>query len=273
MKPQPHSLATEPLRPECVVCVDAMKRGEEAGSSRGRRNFLKSAASAVLLVEASGLPWRELFAPSAQATNPVGIVRVVLSDFPALAGVDGSIHLQVADPQFQFFPVILTRTGAQSFAAVSSVCTHAGTRVEPFLAAAGGLFCPNHGSLFSPQGTVLRGPAGFDLTSYPTRLVSASVLEVDIPGIGFALAGALVNTTAGRRMRLTFPTTNALRYEIKRRTTMTTPAVTVPFSLTETGAANQPSSPATAQPPRFTWKQTRPPVSSPSRASEAAAPF
>ena len=239
MKSQLQSLATEPLRPECLVCVDAMKRGDVEASSWGRRNFLKSAARAVLLVEASGLPWQDLFAPSAQAANPVGIVRVVLSDFSALAGVDGSIHLQVADPQFQFFPVILTRTGAQTFAAVSSVCTHAGTRVEPYLAGAGGLFCPNHGSLFSPQGTVLRGPAGFDLTSYPTRLVSASVLEVDIPGIGFALAGALVNTVAGRRMRLTFPTTSPLRYEIKRRTAMTTPAATVPFSLTETGAANQ----------------------------------
>jgi nitrite reductase/ring-hydroxylating ferredoxin subunit len=163
----------------------------------------------------------------------------VLADFPALATVDGSIHLNVADPQFQFFPVILTRTGAQTFAAVSSVCTHSGTRVEPYSSAAGGLFCPNHGSLFSPQGVVLRGPAGFDLTGYPTRLVSAAVLEVEIPGIGYSLAGALVDTAAGRRMRLSFPTLSGLRYEVKRRTSMTTPAATVPFSLTETGAASQ----------------------------------
>jgi nitrite reductase/ring-hydroxylating ferredoxin subunit len=156
-----------------------------------------------------------------------------------LATVDGSIHLNVADPQFQFFPVILTRTDAQTFVAVSSVCTHSGTRVEPYSSAAGGLFCPNHGSLFSPQGVVLRGPAGFDLTTYTARMVSAGVVEVEIPGIGFALAGALVNTTVGRRMRLSFPTTSGLRYEIKRRVSMTTPPATVPFSLTETGAASQ----------------------------------
>ncbi|PAW80597.1 MAG: hypothetical protein B9S33_18175 [Pedosphaera sp. Tous-C6FEB] len=215
-----------------------MKRGDVAGSSWGRRNFLKSAASAVLLVEASGLPWREFFAPSARAADPVGVVRVALTDFPALASVSGSVHLTVAAPT-PLYPVILTRTDTGTFAAVSSQCTHSGCIVNTYSDLDGSLLCTCHGSRFTAQGVVLTGPAGFDLTRYTARLVSAGVVEVEIPGIGFALAGALVNTTAGRRMRLTFPTTNALRYEIKRRTSMTTPAVTVPFSLTETGAANQ----------------------------------
>jgi Rieske Fe-S protein len=233
-------LPAAPKLPNCAACAGAHRlSGEGHASGGGRRDFLKATARAVLLVEASGLPWGELFAPSAHAANPVGIVRVVLSDFPALAAVDGSVHLQVADPQFQSFPVILTRTDTQTFVAVNSVCTHSGCPVNPYSSAAGGLVCPCHGSLFSPQGVVLSGPAGFDLTRYTTRLVSAGVLEVEIPGIGFALAGALVNTAVGRRMRLSFPTTNALRYEIKRRTSMTTPAATVPFSLTETGAASQ----------------------------------
>lgn len=238
MKPQPHSLATEPLRPECVVCVDAMKRGDVAGSSWGRRNFLKSAASAVLLVEASGLPWREFFAPSARAADPVGVVRVALADFPALASVSGSVYLTVAAPT-PLYPVILTRTDTGTFAAVSSQCTHSGCIVNTFSTAVGSLLCTCHGSQFTAEGALINGPAELPLTSYPARRVGADVVEVEIPDIGFALAGALVNTAAGRRMRLTFPTTSTLRYEIKRRTTMTTPAVTVPFSLTETGAANQ----------------------------------
>ena len=238
MKPLSPSEAAV-ISPGCVACVNVRRHHEPKATQTGRRAFFRVAARAVVLAEASGLPWREWFAPAAHATNPVGIVRVVLADFPALAAVDGSVHLTVADPQFQSFPVILTRTGAQTFAAVSSVCTHSGTRVEPFLAAAGGLFCPNHGSLFSPQGTVLRGPAGFDLTGYPTRLVSATVLEVEIPGIGYALAGALLDTAAGRRMRLSFPTLNGFRYEVKRRASMTTPAATVPFSLTDTGTPTQ----------------------------------
>ncbi|MFM8471783.1 MAG: ubiquinol-cytochrome c reductase iron-sulfur subunit [Limisphaerales bacterium] len=231
--------AVESLPCACAGCGDGRERGELEASSLGRRNFLKAAARAVLLVEASGLPWGELCAPAARAGKPVGIVRVVLSDFPALASVDGYIHLQVADQQFQTFPVILTRTAAQTFVAVSSVCTHSGCPVQPYSAAAGGLLCPCHGSLYTPQGVVLRGPAGFDLTGYLTRLVSAGVLEIEIPGIGFALAGAIVDTAVGRRMRLSFSTTSERSYEIKRRTSMTTPAVTVPFSLTETGAATQ----------------------------------
>ena len=91
--------------PGCVSCVDAMKRGQPEASSWGRRNFLKATARAVLLVEASGLPWRELFAPSVRAEDPVGVVRVALADFPALSAVDGSVYLVVAHrhPFFRSF--------------------------------------------------------------------------------------------------------------------------------------------------------------------------
>ena len=238
MKPQLNNLAAQLLPSECVVCVDTLKRGDVEASSWGRRNFLKATARAVLLVEASGLPWGDLFAPSARAADPVGVVRVALSDFPALGVVSGSVHLIVASPT-PIYPVILTRTATNTFAAVSSQCTHSGCVVNTFSDTDGSMLCTCHGSRFTAQGVVLAGPARFDLTGYTARLVSAGVVEVEIPGIGFAMAGALVNTAVGRRMRLSFPTTTALRYEIKRRTSMTTPAATVPFSLTETGAAAQ----------------------------------
>jgi len=218
--------------------VGALQRGELEASAWGRRNFFKAAARAVLLVEASGLPWRECCAPSARAADPVGVVRVALADFPALAAISGSVHLTVAAPT-PLYPVILTRTDANAFAAVSSQCTHAGCVVNTYSDTDGSLLCTCHGSRYTAQGAVLTGPAGFDLAGYPARLVSAGVVEVEIPGIGFALAGALVNTAVGRRMRLTFPTASSLRYEIKRRTSLASPAATVPFSLTETGAVSQ----------------------------------
>ena len=228
----------ESLSPGCVSCMQARKHEQPEASSGGRRSFLKATARAVLLVEASGLPWAEFFAPAARAADPVGIVRVALADFPALGAVSGSVHLVVAAPT-PLYPVILTRTDTNTFAAVSSQCTHSGCIVHTFSDTDGSMLCTCHGSRFTAQGVVLNGPAGFDLTSYAARMVSAEVVEVEIPGIGFALAGALVNTTVGRRMRLSFPTTSALRYEIKRRVSMTTPATIVPFSLTETGAASQ----------------------------------
>lgn len=171
MKPQLKSASAEPRPSECAVCVDALQRGQSEASGWGRRNFLKATARAVLLVEASGLPWRELFAPSARAADPVGVVRVALADFPALAAASGSVHLVVAAPT-PLYPVILTRTDTDTFVAVSSQCTHSGCIVNTFSDTDGSLLCTCHGSRFTAQGAVISGPAGFDLTGYPARLVS-----------------------------------------------------------------------------------------------------
>lgn len=63
---------------------------------------------------------------------PVGS-RTVMSDIPAI--------------------LIHTESG---FKAISLVCTHLGCTVEP---EADGFSCPCHGSLYSDDGSVLRGPA------------------------------------------------------------------------------------------------------------------
>jgi Rieske Fe-S protein len=203
-----------------------------------RRSFLTATARAVLLVEASGLPWAESFA--AAAGPPSGLVRVALADFPALAQVSGSVHVIVAATP-AIFPVILTRVAADSFAAVSSRCTHSGCIVDTFSVQQNRLICSCHGSEFTAQGVVLAGPAATNLDVYAVRRLNASVLELEIPGIGFALAAAAVNTTAGPRLRLTFPTHTGLRYEVSHRATTTGPAAPLAFSLTETGALTQTS--------------------------------
>ena len=52
-------------------------------------------------------------------------------------------------------PVAIFRD-AQGVYAISLVCTHLGCIVKPF---AGGFECPCHGTLFSADGSVTRGPA------------------------------------------------------------------------------------------------------------------
>lgn len=160
---------------------------------------------------------------------------MALADFPALASVSGSVYLVVAAPK-PIFPIVLTRAAASAFAAVSSECAHNGCVVNTFSDSEELIICNCHGSRYTAQGVVVEGPARFNLTPYPVRLVGAGVVEVEVPNIGFALAGALVNTAAGWRLRLSFPTVSGLAYEFKLRTTLTTPASTVPFSLSEGGA-------------------------------------
>ena len=133
----------------CLILLPAGGGRRSLGlKSQARSSFLAATARAVLLVEASGLPWLDL--PAAASAEPsVGLVRVALADFPALATVSASVHFLIAATR-AIYPVILTRVATE-----------------------------------------------------------------------------------------TFPTASTLRYEIKRRTSMTTPAATVFFSLTETGAATQ----------------------------------
>jgi cytochrome b6-f complex iron-sulfur subunit len=52
-------------------------------------------------------------------------------------------------------PAVLIST-PKGFTALSLVCTHLGCTVEP---SANGFQCPCHGSRYSPQGEVQRGPA------------------------------------------------------------------------------------------------------------------
>jgi cytochrome b6-f complex iron-sulfur subunit len=63
--------------------------------------------------------------------------------------------------------VIVARTGAGAYVAVSQTCTHAGGTVQfdgtQFV-------CPVHGSMFAVNGSVTRGPAGSPLARYNTSL-------------------------------------------------------------------------------------------------------
>src|SRR5947209_10649229 len=61
----------------------------------------------------------------------------------------------------------LVRRGGE-LAAISSVCTHRACRIKP--RPDGSFFCPCHGSTFSPDGHVNKGPATRDLPHYRVTL-------------------------------------------------------------------------------------------------------
>jgi cytochrome b6-f complex iron-sulfur subunit len=76
--------------------------------------------------------------------------------------------------------VIVVRTAAgneiSSFSAVQVTCTHEGALIG-FNNTQGNFVCPNHGSVFSPAGAVVMGPATSNLKKY-TIAVSGNTLTV-----------------------------------------------------------------------------------------------
>ena len=72
--------------------------------------------------------------------------------------------------------VIVAKTSAGDYIAVSAACTHEGVNVQ-FQSANNRFHCPAHGANFTIAGTVQNGPANSPLTQYNTSL-SGNMLRV-----------------------------------------------------------------------------------------------
>ena len=85
----------------------------------------------------------------------------------ALANIGGSV---VHDK------IIVIKTGASSFAALSNICTHNGCTLT-YLSTTNILVCPCHGGTFNIQGKVVSGPPPAELSAYKTS-INGTVLTV-----------------------------------------------------------------------------------------------
>ncbi len=70
--------------------------------------------------------------------------------------------------------IVIARTAAGTYIAVSSACTHAGTTVQ-YEAGGNRFHCPAHGSNFASDGSVINGPANSPLGKYNTTLTGSSL--------------------------------------------------------------------------------------------------
>ena len=71
--------------------------------------------------------------------------------------------------------IIIARTSAGAFVALSSICTHQQYNLISFESAASRFHCPNHGSNFATDGTVINGPALTALKKYNTQLTGTNL--------------------------------------------------------------------------------------------------
>ena len=125
-----------------------------------RRQFLAAAAAsaaslaAAAALDACGAP----LAPSSDIVGPP-TVRIPLPSVGQTVGVDGVGEGGQG--------IAVTRVSDASVAAVSRLCTHQACTIElPAPSPGGYMICPCHGSLFTVQGAVVRGPAGSPLRTF-----------------------------------------------------------------------------------------------------------
>ena len=70
--------------------------------------------------------------------------------------------------------IIIGRTIAGEFLAVSAACTHQGTTLQ-YVGASNSFHCPNHGSNFTSAGMASNGPASKPLVVYNTSLTGSTL--------------------------------------------------------------------------------------------------
>ncbi|MEW6194279.1 MAG: Rieske (2Fe-2S) protein [Bacteroidota bacterium] len=98
--------------------------------------------------------------PAAPPQNVDFTIDISQSPYTALQNTGGSVYKD---------GLIIARTGTNTFAALSQVCTHQGTTVQ-YEHSQSRMHCPNHGSNFKTDGTVINGPAASPLKRYNTSL-------------------------------------------------------------------------------------------------------
>ena len=83
----------------------------------------------------------------------------------ALASVNGAALVNSSAGSF-----LVTRTGQETFVALTAICTHEGCTVSGFENQV--YVCPCHGSRYSTSGGVVQGPATSALRQFSTRFAN-----------------------------------------------------------------------------------------------------
>lgn len=169
-------------------------------------------------------------------TSTVGSLRVRLSDFPALAQVNGSVRLGVNplrsnhQPDGTFHPILINRLPNHEIIALSAECTHASCAVRTYDASANAHICPCHRSRFRIDGRRISGPAPFSLGAYETSFDGNDTLEIKIPQLGFTVNGCLQSANDGPLLKLEFLARRSITYQVVQKTEIDAEWTPIPFA-------------------------------------------
>ncbi len=131
-----------------------------------RRRFVQLAATGIVGACASML---------VTPVTPEGnLVFLTLRDYPELDRPGGALKIRPIGSDHTFYVLALDDG---EFAAVSPICKHQGCTVD---IAPSRLECPCHGSMYTREGDVLRGPTEAPLDRFRIELSPEGVLTIDL---------------------------------------------------------------------------------------------
>ena len=223
-----------------------------------RRQFVKMFAVATAYSSLQGKAWKTLVAgevglESAPATT--GLLRLKLSDFPALLTESGSVRIGInglrgsppsgPTPDGQFYPILVNRGPNNAFFALNTRCTHQGCAVDPMDASSNEISCPCHGSVYAIDGKRISGPASSGLTKYAGVLFDGvDTVSIQVPGLNYTVTPARAQGVANSRVQLDFRSFRKVDYEVQFRETLdpaalAKPAPPVSFATSAAGPLDQ----------------------------------
>ena len=150
--------------------------------SPSRREFVVHTCHALSLVSVGALvdacsknPMSASSAPELtrlNATTSGGIARIDIASTAALSAVGSAALVNTASGQ-----LLVARTAADAFSAVTATCTHEGCTITGYENSI--YTCPCHESQFSTSGAVRRGPATQSLRQFATSF-DGSTLSITL---------------------------------------------------------------------------------------------
>ena len=216
-----------------------------------RRQFIRSFVVGTAFSRLAGREWFATVIADCQPSNQAnGILRIQISEFPALNDTDGSVRLlfNSINPlthlpaSGSFYPLLINRGAGSQFFALNSRCTHQGCVVPTFDAAQGASVCPCHGSQYGIDGSLIQGilPGQGSLARLPIFFDGANnLLCVEVSGLGYSVTGTTVQSGGGPQFQLQFATRSGVKYQVLFRQSMSDsdPGTVVAFATTSEGAA------------------------------------
>lgn len=207
-----------------------------------RRTFILNVALGTVISRVAGVCNSIPVAAQAEPRFGDAILRLRLSDYPALQQDFGSIRVGTTpqsgtEPAGFLYPIVINRAPGGIFHALSSRCPHAGCTVNPLDPEALKISCPCHFSQFEIDGSYISGPANGPLTRYRTSVVGEFLL-VEIPEMPFTLTVERASVQ-GNRLAIQFLAFGLITYEVHFRAGIGDVPSRVNFALTETGPFDQ----------------------------------